>query len=269
MVNISRRRFAQVALVLVALAGCATPRHVVMSPEAPSKIKATEVVIGLSQQEITAEIAPSGVAAAAGGGLIPALIDIMVEKSRAGDAEAAIAPVKNALIDYDFAKQLQAALENEFRQLSWLNLQGFRTEASPDATKVIAAADGANASVVLVISARYMLSADFSQMRVRATATGYPKTEELVALAKKTRPDDDPAMLYRNDFTVQKALDGAYPNLAARGNAWGGDGGKRAREALNGATAELAARIATDLESARRSQEVVGIAGAETGPQDK
>ena len=267
--NISRRRFAQMALLLVALTGCATPRHVVMSSEAPSKIKATEVVIGLSQQEITAEITPSGIAAAAGGGLIPALIDIMVEKSRAGDAEAAIAPVKNALIDYDFAKQLQASLDNEFRQLSWLNLQGFRTEASPDAKKVIAAADWAKASVVLVISVRYMLSADFSQMRVKATATGYPTTEELVALARKTLPDADPAMLYRNDFTVQKPLEGVYPNLAARGSAWGVNGGKLAREALNGATAELAARIAIDLESARQSQKTVGTAGAETGPPEK
>lgn len=267
--SISKRRFAQMALLLLALSGCATPRQVVMSPEAPSKIKATELIIGLSQQEIAAEVNPSGFATAGGGGLLLALLDIAVEKSRAGDAEAAITPVKNALIDYDFAKQLQASLEAELRQLSWLNLADVRTEASPDVTKVAESPDRTSASVVLVISVRYTLSPDFSRMRVKATATGYPKTVELVALAKNARPDTDPSMLYRNDFLVEKALVGAYSDPAARGKAWGAEGGKLAREALNSATAELASRIAKDLESARQSQKTHVTSEAETGPEGR
>jgi len=91
------------ALLVGVLLGCASPRFIPMTEGAASKIKSTEAILVLSQQEIAAEINPSAVAAATGGGLLFALVDVAVNKSRADDAEAAIAPIKNALLDYDFA----------------------------------------------------------------------------------------------------------------------------------------------------------------------
>ena len=62
------------ASLLSVLLGCASPRIIPMTEGAASKIKSTEAILVLSQQEIAAEINPSGVAAAGGGGLLLALV---------------------------------------------------------------------------------------------------------------------------------------------------------------------------------------------------
>src|SRR2546430_17643371 len=91
------------ASLLSVLLGCASPRFIPMTEGAASKIKSTEAILVLSQQEIAAEINPSAVAAATGGGLLFVLVDLAVNKSRAEDAEAAMAPLQQWLLGYDFA----------------------------------------------------------------------------------------------------------------------------------------------------------------------
>jgi len=248
------------ALLVSVLLGCASPRFIPMTEGAASKIKSTEAILVLSQQEIAAEINPSAVAAAGGGGLLLALVDVAVNKSRADDAEAAIAPIKNALLDYDFAKQLRAALEEEFRRLAWINLQSLRTVSSPDTKKI----DGevvASAAAVLVIRTTYSLTSDFSLIKVKAAVTGYPKTEELSAIAKQARPNTDPPLLYRNDFSVMNGMGQPKSDRSTAAKAWAENNGKAARDALGKAASDLAKRIAADLESARANAKATASAG--------
>jgi hypothetical protein len=241
------------------LSGCAsTPRVIPMAGEASSQIRSTEIILALSQQEIAAEINQSNVAAAAGGGLLMALIDTAVNQSRAADAEKAIASLKNALVDYEFGKQLRAALEQELGRLSWINLQGSRTESSPDTKKIDEAVARSTANAVLVVNTTYTLSPDFSSVKVKATVTGYPKTPELSTVAKKARPDTDPPLLYRNDFSAATGIGKPYPSPAAAASAWAEDNGKAARAALNSGAADLAKRIAADLELARANYRAGG-----------
>ena len=244
------------ASLLNVLLGCASPRIIPMTEGAASKIKSTEAILVLSQQEIAAEINPSGVAAAGGGGLLLALVDVAVNKSRAGDAEAAIAPIKNALLDYDFAKQLRVALEEELRRLAWINLQSLRTVSSPDAKKIDDAVAASAANAVLVIRMTYSLTSDFSLVKVTAAVTGYPKTEELSAIAKRARPDANPPLLYRNDFSVMNGMGLPKSDRPTAAKAWAENNGKAARDALGKAAADLAKRIAADLESARAKAKV-------------
>jgi len=59
-----------------------------------------------------------------------------IESSRTSAAEAAIAPVKDALRDYDFAAQLRSPVERELRRIAWINLQTLRVEVAPDDKRI-------------------------------------------------------------------------------------------------------------------------------------
>ena len=80
------------------LLGCASPRIIPMTEGAASKIKSTEAILVLSQQEIAAEINPSAVAAAGGGGLLLALVDVAVNKSRAVSRNTLTMAGKNPML---------------------------------------------------------------------------------------------------------------------------------------------------------------------------
>src|SRR5215472_17933947 len=182
------------ALAATVLSGCAGQRFVPMQDAATSRIKSTEVIVVLPQQEIKTEITQSNVAQATGGGLIPALIDLAVNKSRADDAEASVVVIRNALLDYDFSKQLLTSIEQQLRQLPWINLQAVRLETTSGDDKINDAVARSAANAVLVIRTSYSLSPNFSLIKITAVVTGHPKTEELVAVARQARPDIDPPL---------------------------------------------------------------------------
>jgi hypothetical protein len=251
----ARTYLLPVALAVGVLLGCAA-RPVPMADGAVGRIKSVEAILVLQQRQIRAEARRSDVAtAAAGVGAVAAagaaFVDVGIESSRASAAEVKIAPVKDALSDYDFAAQLRSPVERELRQLAWMNLQTLRVEVAPDDKKIEAAIAASPADAVLVIRAGYSLTWDFSLVRVVAVATGYPKTEELTALAKQSRPDLWPPLLYRAGFYVTNGLAQGKLDRDAAVKAWADNKGQAAREALSKGAADLAKRIATDLESAR------------------
>jgi len=176
------------AFLVSVLLGCASPRIIPMTEGAASKIKSTEAILVLSQQEIAAEINPSAVAAAGGGGLLLALVDVAVNKSRADDAEAAIAPIKNALLDYDFAKQLRVALEEELRRLAWINLQSLRTVSSQDTKKIDGevAASAATAVLVMPITLGCALYAEVG-IRIFSKQSFGPAETDNIAISARIR----------------------------------------------------------------------------------
>src|SRR5215472_12230104 len=220
-------------LAAAVLSGCAGQRIVPMQDAAASRIKSTDVIVVLPQQEIKTEITQSNVAQATGGGLIPALIDLAVNKSRADDAEASVVVIRNALLDYDFSKQLLTSIEQQLRQLPWINLQAVRLETTSGDDKISDAVARSTANAVLVIRTSYSLSPNFSLIKITAVVTGHPKTEELVAVARQARPDIDPPLLYRKAFFVTNGAGGPFANREAAAKAWADNNGKIAREALD------------------------------------
>lgn len=205
-------RLVGTLVLLGTLAGCATTPHVPMSGGAKSKIDSTGVIIGLHQQEINAEINPSNVATATGGGLIGALIQAAVDTSSTKKAEAAVSPVRNALLDYDFGSEFATVLTNELAGLPWLNtesvkaLYGFGQDEQAEAIR------DANSAMVVVVDTSYSLSTNFDTMKIMASVSAYPKDPELVAIAEKEVPNQDPPLLYRNQFTYSHKLGVSDPS---------------------------------------------------------
>ena len=76
-------------------------------------ITSTDTVLVVKAAEIGTEINVSNVAAATGGGLIPALIDSGINADRTKKAEEAAGPIRDKLIDFDFGAELQEDLARE------------------------------------------------------------------------------------------------------------------------------------------------------------
>jgi hypothetical protein len=98
-----------VAGACLLLAACA-PTHKALTPEAQGRIHDVHVQVVLPQESFTFTASSPGVATALGGGLIPALIDAGVQKSRQQTLHAQAQPLMDQLLDVDFRTEARAVL---------------------------------------------------------------------------------------------------------------------------------------------------------------
>lgn len=102
---------ASLLLALCALtAGCAS-FHKPLSAEDSSRIKAARVTVVVPQETFQFTAIGTQLTAALGGGLIPALIDASVQKSRQAEMRAQVQPVLDKLLDVDFREEALVALK--------------------------------------------------------------------------------------------------------------------------------------------------------------
>jgi len=240
-----------IAVVAFMFGGCAVQTHLPMTKDAQSKIQSTDVVIGLSQEEIYAEIERSNTSAAVGGGLLFALIDSAIESSRSEDAEALVTPIKNSLIDYNFPSEFETALSTELQRLTWLNNTKYQTRKPYSPNDVDSIVQAASADVLLVFNTSYRFSPGFKSLKVSTAVTGYAKSNELQTIAKQSNPDSEKPVLYMNSFMYSQPIVGEYTNSEDAVKTWSDNNSERVRAALTEGVTELAKMVATDLEIAR------------------
>lgn len=173
-------RTALVALVAVALVGCATSTAIQLKPEASARIQSTRAQIIIPQEEINATVAGTGGAGAAAGGLIGALIDASVEAKRAGNANLVIEPVRKHLADFDFRAEFSKKMRAALVDMSWLKVDQVEVTSQP-----YGSADDRNkmrASIpqdsLLVMSVAYQLSVDYRSLIVYGSATLWQRNRE-------------------------------------------------------------------------------------------
>ena len=248
-----KNKIYPIAIAISALffGGCATQSQMHMTKDAQSKIQSTDVVIGLAQEEIFAEIEKSNMTAASGGGLLFALIDASVNSSRTDDAETLISPIKNSLIEYNFPSEFETALSTELQRLVWLNTVKYQTKKPYSPTDDDSVLTSASADIVFVFSTSYRFSPGFKSVKVSSAVKGYANTDELKSIAKKANPDVEKPLLYMNSFVFSQPLQGAYTDSTQASKAWGSNDAEQVKSALTLGVSELAKMITTDLEIAR------------------
>lgn len=239
------------AITTLFFGGCATQSYVHMTKDAQSKIQSTDVVIGLSQEEIFAEIDQSNITAATGGGLLFALIDASVNSSRTEDAETLVAPIKDSLIEYNFPSEFEAALNAELQRLVWLNTINYQIKKPYSATDEDGVLSKASADIVFVFSTSYRFGPGFKSIKISSTVNGYANNEELKAIAKNANPDIEKPLLYKNSFAFSQPFQGEYTDSAQASKAWNNNNAEQVKTALTMGVTELAKMVATDLEIAR------------------
>ena len=231
--------------------GCATQTHLPMTKDAQNNIQSTDVVIGLAQEEIFAEIEQSNVTAATGGGLLFALIDSSINSSRTEDAEELVKPVKNSLIDYDFPSEFETALKAELQRLSWLNTVNYQTEKPYSIKTDENILTKSSADIVLVLNTSYRFSPGLKSIKVSSAIKGYANSEELKTIAEKSNPNSQKPILYMNNFVYSQPIQGMYTDSEQAAKGWSSNEAQQVKTALAQGVEELAKMIATDLDIAR------------------
>jgi hypothetical protein len=250
---------AAFAVVLVVFSGCASPRRVALAAEYRPQINSTTTIAGLGKREISAEINRSNTAAGLGaaGGLIGSLvgsaIDASVNTSRAKQAEGAIAGLRNSLLTFDVPAVLSESLKKEISKAAWLNSQTIEVRELGDITALPKMVASSSSDLVLLIEASYSLTPSFDAITVTARVSLHPTREPLLksAVSKERLPK----LIYLNRLSSTWGADGIYSNtnaLVDTAAAWAAHDGKRAREAMTNAMAELARMIVYDLDQPSR-----------------
>jgi len=238
------------ALLLEACAG--VPAYEGLPPAAKDQIASTEVVLPIKQSEIYVYVPPSNVAAATGGGLLPALIDVAVDTVRTDKAEAAVKPLRNALIDYSFDASMQMQIKSALNQVAWLHVDDVRLSKDVSGQTLDRTISGAKESAVMLASSDYQLSNDGDVLTVSMSAALYPNTDSLRALRTgraKSSPSDLANAIYHNTLTFSYRLPAATADRDTNIALWSKDNGAPMRKALDASSAKLAWLLSQDLQS--------------------
>ena len=216
----------------VSAPGLGAIKNSYIAPEARTVEGGRDVRIIVSQAEIQPNINISNVTAAAGGGLLFALIDAGVNNARAKEAEKKIVPLREALVGYDFDPLAQHASTTTLTALGWFDPKQVKLSKEETGDSLLAALDAAGTSQLMVLRYSYETNADFSGVVVSLDASIINKA---VPAGKKSDSRLAPKNLpYKQTMRSFVMLPDANPkDPDANVKAWAADSGKRARAAVD------------------------------------
>ena len=208
----TRIPFLSVVSLLFLLSACATtPPFHHLEEAARSQVSDVDVFLIVPQKEIYAQIDQSNVAAATGGGLLMALIDAAVDSSRTKTAEQIIQPIRDKLLNFDYADELGKEINTTLKNVGWLHardIQLVRTTTDEKQTADLYAKS--KASAVLFVSGNYSLTPNFHSVVTQVSLTMYPKSAALNTYKesddKNSNPMDGTDNIYRNHFEYSTVL---------------------------------------------------------------
>jgi hypothetical protein len=251
-------------LTAVLLGGCVTqiPPHVPLPDVAKDRFASTDVVLPIRQGEIYVFVPNSNVAAATGGGLLGALVDVAVDSVRTSKAEAAVKPLRDATSDFDFDSLLRDDLRTSLSQIAWLHTGSARVVRNVSPDGLDAALAGSSASAVLFATTDYRLDNDGNVLDVSLSVDLIPKDAALMALrtgAKSGHAVQPANAIYRDTLTVETTP----PAAADRDHyiaAWSANHGASLRQALTMAAHKLSDMLAADLQQQEIAADADGSA---------
>jgi hypothetical protein len=235
------------------LGACSTlPVHAYLPAEAKDKIASTEVVVPIQQSEIYVFVPVA--TAGASYGLIGALVDVSIDSIRTSKAEAAVKPLRDALVDYSFDKDLQGEIRTSLAALPFLGADGGRVVKEVTNENLDRILSGSKADGVLFAAANYHLSNDADVLTVSLSVSLFPNNDALRAMVK---PHDKPSKsapktsmvnaLYRNVLVFETRAPVA-PDRDHYIAVWSADHGAPMRKALSLAATEMTKMLADDLQ---------------------
>jgi hypothetical protein len=237
-------------LASISLTGCVTvtPEHVPLSAQARGALASTEVVLPVVQSEIYIDVPASNISQAAGGGLLPALLDAGIDSVRASNAAKAVAPLRNAVLDFSFDDTLSDAFGKAL--VTPDGLQVSETQVVKDGAQ--SNLDGLLAKAkpgdVLIVTTNYHLANDGGSLWIEAHAALYG-VGQTPAGGSANHPSAPANALYRNTIWFTTTVHGATTNRTENVALWSANHGELLRADLKEGAAKVAQLIANDLKN--------------------
>lgn len=244
------------SMVLVSLAlavgtvmGCVTkePAFIPLLSERSQQITSSNVVILATQKELVADIDKSNVAKYSGGGLIPALIDVAVESSRAGSAEENLKPIRNVIVDFEIGRELRQELGTRLDEIPWLHVKKMEIVYDKNAEQPGHLLGTNTEDILVVITPTYTLSADFSVLRVESQIRVLPRATRLKSAEEAKAGNEKVPPLYKSSVSYRSSITITSSDKEQAANAWASNGGSRIKEALKQGVTDVANKIVDSL----------------------
>ena len=229
------------------LIGCVSvPQYVPLERGAEKQITNTTVHLALRQDEIIITAQPSNVSAAAGGGLIAAMIDSKIVANRQESLQLAVEPLYDSIDDYNYRSAYWAALEPQLRDSFKVNLSKIRKSprvlAKPELDEIRQALKPNEA--FMYVNSSYTFNADFSSLNVVTGINIWRGGNEVP--------------IYTNAMEYNSAQVG--PGGATSIQKWSENTGKLYREKMAEGIAETVKMVRLDMEKPRYPDTEVGVA---------
>ncbi len=201
-------------------------------------VEGRAVQVLVAQSEIRSNINPSNIAVATGGGLLGGALAASQNASRTKKAEALAEPVREALTDFDADRLARDTTTAALAQVPWLQAASvsFSKDSSPVGKS--SALDSLGAAQIAFIEYSYDFSPDFADLRVVAKVEFASKAMPAAATKPEARVNRK-NLAYAQQVTTIVSLPAGPEEKAAKAAQWSADGGKRTREALTLAFAEM------------------------------
>ena len=226
---------------------------------ARDKMPSTEVVTLIPQNEVVVTIpVATGISAQSGvqfgllGALVGSLVESGITASNAAAAETSVKPLRSALVDFDFDRNINSDIQGQLAQATWINPQDYRVVKDGTPQTLEGIVTGSKASGVLLNSVSYALNFNADELTVVMTSRLLPHSTDLKALlpgkadpkVSVIAPDND---LYHNVFTFTTAVPNATNNRDANIVLWSANSGAPMRDALKLGSTKLAELLVADL----------------------
>lgn len=241
--------FVVLAPVILTTA-CAGLGHNHIDQAAREHFDEVQAYLAVPQDEIYAEIDRSQTAAAAGGGLLFAIIDAAVDNSRTKNAEELLQPIRDNLIDYDYAQTLQAKIESQITTINWLKVKQVELERSIGDDRIMNKIEQSSASAVLFITADYKIKPDFGALQTNVALIMFPNVDALKNFKEKLDNNENPAdqadNIYRNEIVVTIPL-GSSGDKESNAIKLSESNSAKLRDALDESADRVALRIREDI----------------------
>jgi hypothetical protein len=245
-------------LAASALGACVTPvpAHLALNAAEQNAITTTEIVAPIHQSEVYIYVPPSQMAASGQGGLLGVLvlsaIDAGVNNTRTSNAEKAIKPVRDAVVDFDFDSMIRDDLRASVSKVAWMHIDAARVVKDLNDTSLDEDITNSKDGAVLLTMADYHFSNDGRQLFVILNANLYANSPALNAMKPKDgKPEVVSAAvnaLYRNLLMFTVDMPAASSDRPVNMNAWAANHGAALRSALTLASAKLSGLLADDIQ---------------------
>ncbi len=194
-------------VALFFLGGCSTPANIPMKRGGMDALNNAHMIILPTKQGIIgAEVEKSNVSRWSGGGLIPALIDVAIENSRADDAEEAMKPIKEALDGVHFGEALKAALETKLQSLSWLKVAPVEVIDEVEENFVEQQFQEETKDSLIVIDPSYNLTYKFSGFKAQAILLLYSCFPEEQCESSQSEVDLEDTLTYKKTISLTQNI---------------------------------------------------------------
>ncbi|MGN6082078.1 hypothetical protein [Trinickia sp.] len=241
--------FLPILVFSVLLAGCASQGKTLAASDW-KVANGRDVVVVVPQPEAGIHIDPTNTQALPQTGLLGAVVagvvDATIDNVQAHRGEAAIGPIRDALVDYDFGGEALGAIKRAMDKASWFDVKNVTLTKDGTSQHFSKLVNESAASQVLFVCADYEFSPNLKTLRVNLNAVILPKTSPPTSTDTTCDRVASWKALYYHKWFYRENLYLAG-DAASNARLWADDSGMRVRGAVSTGITKLVNELMVDL----------------------